>query len=147
MIEQTDAKPEQMTTSTVYKAPPYEGVLLKAFDRLTSEIFIFLLAYVILIIGLSFFNVAMTNTLITLLYLIPILGVVSYAWLRQRALVNDAKEHGVNVKEGVRVDIGLYPAVPQFTPSHRKGRLIGQKPPLKPREVWAIRIRLQKQRK
>lgn len=28
------------------------------------------------------------------------------------------------------------------TPSH-KGRLIGQKPPLKPKEVWAIRIRLQ----
>jgi integrase len=28
------------------------------------------------------------------------------------------------------------------TPSH-KGRLTGQKPPLKPKEVWAIRIRLQ----
>jgi integrase len=28
------------------------------------------------------------------------------------------------------------------TPSH-KCRLIGQQPPLKPREVWAIRIRLQ----
>ena len=31
-------------------------------------------------------------------------------------------------------------------PSH-KGRLIGQKPPLKPKEVWAIRIRLQIQGK
>ena len=30
----------------------------------------------------------------------------------------------------------------ESTPSH-KGRLIGQKPPLKPREVWAIRVRLQ----
>ena len=28
------------------------------------------------------------------------------------------------------------------TPSH-KGRLVGQKPPLKPKEVWGIRIRLQ----
>ena len=24
-----------------------------------------------------------------------------------------------------------------------KGKLVGQKPPLKPREVWAIRVRLQ----
>jgi hypothetical protein len=24
-----------------------------------------------------------------------------------------------------------------------KGRVMGQKPPLKPREVWAIRVRLQ----
>jgi len=29
------------------------------------------------------------------------------------------------------------------TPSRNKGRLLGQKPPLKPKEVWAIRIRLQ----
>jgi len=43
--------------------------------------------------------------------------------------------------------INLPTAVPQFTPSHHKVRLIGQKPPLKPREVWAIRIRLQIQRK
>jgi len=44
-------------------------------------------------------------------------------------------------------DIDFHIAVPEFTPSHHKGRLIGQKPPLKPREVWAIRIRLQIQRK
>jgi integrase len=31
-------------------------------------------------------------------------------------------------------------------PSH-KGRLIGQKPPLKPKEVWAIRIRLQEKQR
>ena len=33
-------------------------------------------------------------------------------------------------------------AIHTSTPCH-KGRLIGQKPPLKPKEVWAIRIRLQ----
>ena len=44
-------------------------------------------------------------------------------------------------------DIDFHIAAPQFTPSHHKGRLIGQKPPLKPRDVWAIRIRLQIQRK
>lgn len=37
-------------------------------------------------------------------------------------------------------------ALPQFTASAdpwNKGKLVGQKPPLKPREVWAIRVRLQ----
>ena len=31
------------------------------------------------------------------------------------------------------------------TPNHpwNKGKLVGRKPPLKPREVWAIRVRLQ----
>jgi hypothetical protein len=40
--------------------------------------------------------------------------------------------------------------LPETTPSivsHRKGKLLGQKPPLKPKEVWAIRIRLQLQGK
>jgi len=40
-------------------------------------------------------------------------------------------------------DIDLQSNEPHpFTPRN-KGRLLGQKPPLKPREVWAIRIRLQ----
>jgi integrase len=29
------------------------------------------------------------------------------------------------------------------TPAWNKGRLLGQKPPLKPREIWSLRIRLQ----
>jgi len=40
--------------------------------------------------------------------------------------------------------------LPDATYAHapcHKGRLIGQKPPLKPKEVWAIRIRLQLQKK
>ena len=40
-------------------------------------------------------------------------------------------------------DYYLLPDPPQdVAPSH-KGRLNGQKPPLKPREVWVIRVRLQ----
>lgn len=34
------------------------------------------------------------------------------------------------------------PATKTFLPWN-KGRVTGQKPPLKPREVWAIRVRLQ----
>jgi hypothetical protein len=41
----------------------------------------------------------------------------------------------------------VYPAIPSFVGFAKapwnKGRLIGQKRPLRPREVWAIRVRLQ----
>jgi integrase len=41
----------------------------------------------------------------------------------------------------------MYPAIPSFVGFAKapwnKGRLIGQKRPLRPREVWAIRVRLQ----
>jgi hypothetical protein len=106
MSEQTDATPREIPPSLVSTAAPYEDALIKAFDRLTSEIFIFLLAYFILIVGLSFLNVRLTDTLRNLLYIIPILGVVAYLWVRQHELVRDAKKHGVDVKEGVRVDAG-----------------------------------------
>ena len=36
----------------------------------------------------------------------------------------------------------ILPSASRFAPWN-KGKLIGQKPPLKPHEVWAIRIRLQ----
>ncbi|OOZ43810.1 hypothetical protein BOW46_12195 [Solemya velum gill symbiont] len=32
---------------------------------------------------------------------------------------------------------------PKTRPPWNKGRLIGQKPPLKPREIWSILVRLQ----
>ena len=45
-------------------------------------------------------------------------------------------------------DFQLLPNVPQHPAPHRRPRrLSGQKPPLKPKEVWAIRVRLQLQGK
>jgi hypothetical protein len=48
----------------------------------------------------------------------------------------------VGIKEAImRISI---PMLVGFTKSPwNKGRLIGQKRPLKPKEVWAIRVRLQ----
>ena len=40
-------------------------------------------------------------------------------------------------------DFTLLPDEPPASTLGHKGRLIGQKPPLKPKEVWGIRIRLQ----
>ena len=41
----------------------------------------------------------------------------------------------------------MHTAIPSSAPSKKapwnKGRLIGQKRPLKPQDVWAIRVRLQ----
>jgi len=41
------------------------------------------------------------------------------------------------------VDFHLLPDESYQAPSNRSPKLVGQKPPLKPKEVWAIRIRLQ----
>jgi hypothetical protein len=35
------------------------------------------------------------------------------------------------------------PAVCALRPAGKKGRIVGQKPPLKPKQVWAIRLRLE----
>jgi hypothetical protein len=76
---------------------PYEVSLTKAFDKLTSQILIFLLAYVILVIGLSIFGKNLTNSFKTLLYIIPVLGVAAYLWENQKAIRREADENGIDV--------------------------------------------------
>lgn len=83
---------------------PFEGALIKAFDKLTSQIFIFLLAYVILLIGLAGFGSEMAATLRNLLYIIPVLGVVAYVWLQQRQIIKQASDKGVHVRAGIVKD-------------------------------------------
>lgn len=80
---------------------PYEAALTKAFEKftsVTSEIFIFLLAYVILLIGVAVFGSKIANTLRNLLYIIPVLGVMAYVWLQQKGTVKEAQEKGIDVK-------------------------------------------------
>lgn len=78
------------------QSAPYEVPLTKAFEKLTSEIFIFLLAYVILVIGLAVFGENLAKTIKTLLYVIPVLGVVAYVWLKQK-MINSQANKGINV--------------------------------------------------
>src|SRR5215470_16459936 len=100
--KETRASPDRARTGgNSNRSAPFEAPLTKAFDKLTSEIFIFLLAYVILLIGLAIFGSELANTLRNLLYLIPVLGVMAYVWLQQRKIVNVAKEQGINVKAGI----------------------------------------------
>jgi len=81
------------------KTAPYQKVLAKAFDKLTSEILIFLLAYTILLIGLLFFGSHIPNTWRNLLYLIPILGVLAYIWLNQISMRRYAEERDFNLRD------------------------------------------------
>jgi hypothetical protein len=101
-------EPEQSTHSeqgtaqpnVVLRNAPYEVPLTKAFDKLTSQIFLFLLAYVILLIGLAVFGSSLVATLRNLLYILPVLGVIAYLWQQQRAIAKDGKGRGIDVKAG-----------------------------------------------
>jgi hypothetical protein len=96
----------QATTpaTTGAQTAPYEVPLTKAFDKLTSEVFLFLLAYVILLIGLAVFGSSLIVPLRTLLYIVPILGVAAYLWQQQGMIVKDGKNQGIDVKAGKVVD-------------------------------------------
>ena len=85
---------------------PFEAGLLRAFDKLTSEIFVFLLAYVILLIGLGIFASALSVGLRTLLYILPIVGIAAYAWLESGRITMTAKNEGVDVWSGVATRSG-----------------------------------------
>jgi|GEM_PF-2290360 len=77
---------------------PYESTLNKAFDKLTSEIFIFLLAYMILVIGLVVFGKGIPSGLRALLYIIPVLGILSYGWGRKRTVIQEPRASGIRVR-------------------------------------------------
>jgi len=56
-----------------------------------------------------------------------------------------SREGAVGSEETIMLDRNL-PSVPRRDPWN-KGRLIGQKRPLKPKDVWSIRVRLQMERR
>jgi hypothetical protein len=92
--------PSPQPISSVPSAP-YETVLIKAFDKLTSQVFIFLLAYLILVIGIGVLAPQLTTEVRTLLYVLPVLGIGAYLWQQQRSLASKAKHHGIDVKAGI----------------------------------------------
>jgi hypothetical protein len=76
---------------------PYEAALTAALNRLTSEVLVFLLAYTILLVGLSVLGGAIVPALRALFYVIPVLGVGAYVLLRRRRAVRSARRQGVDV--------------------------------------------------
>ena len=62
-----------------------------------------------------------------------------------RSSPDRSREGAVGSEERIMLDNNL-PSVPRRDPWN-KGRLIGQKRPLKPKDVWSIRVRLQVERR
>ncbi len=86
---------------------PYEAVLIRAFNQLTSQVLIFLLAYLILVIGLAVLAPALTSEVRTLLYILPVLGIGAYAWQKRRSLSSRAKQQGIDVRAGIVTGAGI----------------------------------------
>ena len=95
--DQTPASVEPATTRQTLSAAPYSEVLAKAFDKLTSQILIFLLAYVILLIGLATLGSQLAPTIRNLLYMIPLLGVAAFVFERRQKIVRDGRQKGIDI--------------------------------------------------
>lgn len=94
--------PETEPTTTNAPSPaPFEGALNTAFNKLTSQILIFLLAYVILLIGVAVFGAGIESRLLSLFYILPILGVTAYVWLQRRQYVSQPVERNVKLIGGI----------------------------------------------
>jgi hypothetical protein len=61
--------------------------------------------------------------------------------IRQRRVV-DVRGFGGSEDQSV-IQTPNLPAIRALRPAWNKGRIVGQKRPLKPKHVWAIRIRLE----
>lgn len=96
--EKNTSNNSPIESSVTSSSVPYETALAKAFDKLTSEIFVFLLAYMILIIGLATLGQGIPDGLRGLLYIIPILGILAYGWSRKRTVTQDPGASGINVR-------------------------------------------------
>lgn len=99
------AKREDKATSATVKpgAMPYEHLLVRAFDKLSSEIFVFLLAYVMVLIGFAVVAPAVSASFSLLLHVLPIVGVAAYVWLRSAGLAKQATANGVDIWSGIAI--------------------------------------------
>jgi hypothetical protein len=106
--EHASPQPPEASAGSKTAGAPYEAALNAAFEKLTDQILVFLLAYVLLLIGISVFASGIANELRILLYIIPILGVAAYAWTRRRGLSRQARSHDVRVTSGIARGAGTY---------------------------------------
>jgi hypothetical protein len=87
---------------------PYGAMLRAGLEKLTDQVLIFLLLYVMLLIGVSVFAPDMANQFRALLYIVPILGVVAFVWVRRRSLKVSARTRDVRVQSAIAVGAGTY---------------------------------------
>lgn len=71
---------------------PYGAALKQAIDKLTSEVFLFLIAYVILLVGAELLAPGLTRNYRYLFYILPIVGIGAYLFQRSRHLAKQSRE-------------------------------------------------------
>jgi hypothetical protein len=76
----------------------YDSAVKRALEKLTSEIFIFIIGYTALLAALIATGTRIPNRLEQLIVLLPLVGIVAYAWLRKRTVIRDPSARGVRLK-------------------------------------------------
>jgi hypothetical protein len=108
LFDHSSSQPSEASSRA--DGPPYEKALTVAFEKLTDQVLVFLLAYVILLIGLSVFASGVADKLRVLFYIIPILGVAAYVWMRRHGLSRKMRGRDVRVRSGIASGPGTYVA-------------------------------------
>lgn len=104
MPKKTDNNLENTTKgkNSLSTSAPYENVLNTAFSKLTSEILVFLLAYMILLVVLVWIGPTLGTPLLGLFYVIPVLGIIFYVWVKRQRIVampQDSRDVTVKVRK------------------------------------------------
>ncbi len=70
---------------------PFEQALTEGFKKLTNEVFLFLLCYMIIMVGLEVTAKGLIEKIRPLVYIIPLGGVAAYVWLEKSKIPQRAK--------------------------------------------------------
>jgi hypothetical protein len=99
MTDQQESTPR--TEPNVITASPLIDALGKAVAKLTSQIFIFLIAYLILAAFLTLSTSQIPAEIRIALLVIPILGLLVYASLKRRKILTQTRDLDVQVRAGI----------------------------------------------
>lgn len=91
----------EISTDKQKSMVPYEASFSKGLEKLTDQILVFLLLYMILLIGLDLFAKGIVEKYRPLLYIIPIGGVISYAWRQKKNAVKNKND----IRQGTKIDV------------------------------------------
>jgi hypothetical protein len=99
MAERTKKPRAQTQTADVGEiAAPFSGVLAKTVDKLTSQIFLFVIAYVMVVAALAYWGVEVPVELRTAVCLLPGLAIAAYVYLERSKIRQTVQAHGIDVR-------------------------------------------------
>ena len=102
MFNQQNPNPQKPPLGEIQSRVPYEEALVRAFDKLTSQVLVFLLGWGIILIILATIKPDISIQLLASIYFLSALGVAVYVWQEKRSVVGQ----GNNRRKRVRVRAG-----------------------------------------